>query len=438
MGLLENLLRRASDPYRPFLLGRGQALSLHDVAAASEVSSAARPGDVVALIGGFDPASIAALLRLLDIGAVVVPLTRDTEPLHPEYFASARVNLVLRDGRAERLGPPLPGPAPLDALRKTGEAGLVLFSSGTTGAPKAILHAAGHFLARYATPRPAMRTLAFLLFDHIGGLNTLFHMLYNQGQVVVPRTLAVQDVLADLREFAIELLPATPTFLRLLLLNGLPHAGELPDLRLITYGTERMDQPTLDALCAALPATDFRQTYGMSELGILRVVSRARNSLWMRVGGEGVLTRVEEGVLHIRAEHRMLGYLNAPCPFAASGWFRTGDLAETDGPWLRITGRCDDVITVGGLKVLPAEVERACLRFPGVQLAKAVGGANPLTGQHVELICQFDESHAGDAEQKKRTLRELKRHLAANLPAHAVPMRIRLEPVAVSHRYKRK
>ena len=82
-------------------------------------------------------------------------------------------------------------------------------------------------------------------------------------------------------------------------------------LRIITYGTERMDQPTLDQLCQLLPDVDFRQTLGMSELGIVRVKSEARDSLFMKVGGEGVETRTVDGVLQIRSANRMLGYLNA-------------------------------------------------------------------------------------------------------------------------------
>ena len=62
-----------------------------------------------------------------------------------------------------------------------------------------------------------------------------------------------------------------------------------------------MDQPTLDELCKLLPQVDFRQTFGMSELGILRVKSEARDSLFMKIGGEGVETRVVNNVLQIRS-----------------------------------------------------------------------------------------------------------------------------------------
>ena len=66
--------------------------------------------------------------------------------------------------------------------------------------------------------------------------------------------------------------------------------------RIITYGTERMDQPTLDGLCELLPNIEFRQTFGMSELGIVRVKSESSNSLFMKIGGEGVETKVMNNV----------------------------------------------------------------------------------------------------------------------------------------------
>lgn len=431
MGILHSLLERAHDPSRPFLLSRGGGLSLRDVAGAVPADiSLVNPGEVVALIGGFDPQSIASFLFLLDRGNIVIPLAKESRAQHASFFKAAHASVVIEDGRVERL--PRPEDLPLlKQLRDRGEAGIVFFSSGTTGEPKAILHAASRFLTRYHTPRKPMRTLAFLLFDHIGGINTLLHMLFNEGEVVVPGARDLETVVTDLRDFKAELLPATPTFLRLMLLHGLMEQGKLPDLKLVTYGTERMDQPTLDAVCEALPATDFRQTYGMSELGILRIKSKARDSLWMRVGGEGVAWEEREGILYIRAEHRMLGYLNAPQPFEEGGWYCTQDRVETDGVWLRITGRQNDLINVAGQKVMPGEVEAAALRFPGVIFAKAFAKPNPITGMHVEMECQFEASSKMDPQA-------LKTHLRHALPQYAVPLRIVQRDAVISARFKRR
>ena len=318
----------------------------------------------------------------------------------------------------------------LEAFSKQRKAGLVLFTSGTTGKPKAILHDFSSFLERFHTPRPPLRTLSFLLFDHIGGLNTLFHTLFNKGLIVSPKSRDVASVLRACAEHEVELLPTTPTFLRMMLMSEHVPNRFPESLRLVTYGTERMDQATLSRLCELLPQVEFRQTYGMSELGILRIKSRERDSLWMQVGGEGVDTKVVDGVLHIRSQNRMVGYLNAPDPFDDQGWYNTTDVVEEDGEWLKITGRTKDVANVGGLKFSTAEVEDVALEFPGVHLVKAETKENPVTGNHVELLVEPTKGEELDLD-------ELKRFLKTKLEPHKQPMRIRLGPVGVSARYKK-
>lgn len=429
MSLLQELLARAKNPDAPFLVDRGRAVSLRDVADAGAACGDIAPGDVVALIGDTDAQSIARLLALADRRAVIMPLTEANSAQHAYFFEAAGVNVVLRGGRATRLRTAASAHPLLRGLRERDHAGLILFSSGTTGRPKAILHDFSRFLARYATPRPAWTTLNFLLFDHIGGLNTLFHTLYNGGVIVRPSGRTPDAVVADIRAHDVALLPTTPTFLRLWALGGIPPSRELPSLRLITYGTERMDQHTLALLVEALPGVDIRQTYGMSELSILRVRTRRPEELWIQVGGEGVESKIVDGELWIRSQNRMEGYLNAPSPFDDEGWYPTKDMVERDGDWLRIIGRRDTIINVGGLKVLPAEVEHAALGFPGIRFARARAGANPLTGMHVELLCDPEEGAHVDRKA-------LERHLRDSLPPHAVPRRITFGQAPISHRSK--
>lgn len=430
VSLYHDLCQRSADLRRPFLIGPGESLSLADMAQASNQCVGVAPGDVVALVGDFDAAGIRNLLTLVDKRAIIMPLVAANHTQHEYCFATGHVDVVMADGKLVRRQERQTAHPLLDRLRSQGHAGLILFSSGSTGRPKAIVHDFDKFLARFATPRPAWTTLGFLLFDHIGGLNTLFHMLYNNGLVVRPTARTVPAVLDDIHSHGVQLLPTTPTFLRMLVHSGLLDGADLPSLRLVTYGTEQMDQNTLSAVAGLLPRVDFRQTYGMSELGILRVRTRKRDELWIQIGGEGVESRVRDSELHIRAENRMLGYLNAPSPFDAEGWFNTRDLVECDGPWLRIVGRADSVINVGGLKVLPAAVESAALSFPGVNLAKAEGVPNPLTGMHVELLCQAEEGAEIDIDV-------LRRHLKNILPPHARPLRIRIGKVPMGHRFKR-
>jgi acyl-CoA synthetase (AMP-forming)/AMP-acid ligase II len=305
-----------------------------------------------------------------------------------------------------------------------------LFSTGTTGRPKAILHDLTLFLKRFETPRPTLRTINFLLFDHIGGINTLLHTLFNKGVVVAPEARTVDSVLETCRKHYVDVLPTTPTFLRLMLMSGAVPEKIPTSLKVITYGTERMDQPTLDDLCNLLPNVDFRQTFGMSELGIVRVKSEARNSLFMKVGGEGVETRVVNNVLQIRSESRMLGYLNAPSPFDVEGWYDTKDVVDVKDGYYKVTGRISDVINVGGLKFMASEVERIALNFPNVALVKATPKKNPITGQHVELTVQPNVDGAVDKDLLMYFLKE-------QLQAHMVPKRIRIESVTVGHRFKK-
>jgi acyl-CoA synthetase (AMP-forming)/AMP-acid ligase II len=145
-----------------------------------------------------------------------------------------------------------------------------------------------------------------------------------------------------------------------------------------------MPQSTLQRFHELFPDVRLQQTYGLSEVGILRTKSRSSDSLWVRVGGEGYETRVVDGMLEIKSASAMLGYLNAPSPFTADGWFKTGDAVEVDGDYLRILGRQSELINVGGEKVYPAEVESVLQQMEGVEDAAVVGEPNPITGMIVK------------------------------------------------------
>jgi acyl-CoA synthetase (AMP-forming)/AMP-acid ligase II len=79
----------------------------------------------------------------------------------------------------------------------------------------------------------------------------------------------------------------------------------------------------------------------------------------------------------------MLGYLNAPAPFDADGWFNTQDLVETDGEYIRILGRKSELINVGGEKVHPTEIENVLLQLDNVKDVTVRGQPNPITGEVV-------------------------------------------------------
>jgi len=166
----------------------------------------------------------------------------------------------------------------------------------------------------------------------------------------------------------------------MLAISGLHCRYDLSSLRLITYGTEPMPAATLRGLTAIFPNVRFKQTYGLSELGVLPTRSPASDSLWLEIGCE---TRVVDGELWIRSNTAMLGYLNQPSPFDEEGWYNTGDAVSVEGRFLRILGRKSDLINVGGEKVYPAEIEDVLLDLDNVRDATVWRQANPVTGQIV-------------------------------------------------------
>ena len=417
MRLIQALNEKLGQPDKPFLIQANSSLTVSDLLAQdSEYLKKIAQGDVVAVVGDMNLVSIHTLLHLFDRGAIVVPLTGANKRDHPFFFESACVEWVVEGREVSRISHSRRSEL-IDGLRLSGHPGLVLFSTGTTGKPKAILHDMSKFISRYLTPRPALRTLGFLSFDHIGGLNTLFHTLFNGGVFVTPGSRSVDKVLQTCALNSVELLPTTPTFLRLLLLSGLASSDIPKSLKIITYGTERMDPTTLETLATILPEIDFRQTYGMTELGILRVKSKSRNSLFMKVGGEGVQTRVTNDVLEIKAEGRMLGYLNAATPFDADGWYNTGDVVDVEDDYIRIVGRARDTVNVGGLKFSLSDVEDALLRIEGVSFVKTVAKNNPVTGQHVEATIQLADGSSLGLDYIREAVKQ-------SLPRHMRPLKI--------------
>jgi acyl-CoA synthetase (AMP-forming)/AMP-acid ligase II len=168
----------------------------------------------------------------------------------------------------------------------------------------------------------------------------------------------------------------------------------------------------------------------MSELGILRVKSESRTSLFMKVGGEGLTWRVDDGVLKINSPSRMMGYLNADSPFDNEGWYDTKDLVEVKGNFLKVVGRTTDVVNVGGLKFLSSEVESIALRYPGISDLSIQTKSNPITGEHIEMIVKVE-----NVDLFK--LLDFKKFLAAKLPKHMLPSRISIGDIVINHRFKK-
>jgi long-chain acyl-CoA synthetase len=382
-------------------------------------------GAVAGVEADFSPRAVALLLALIERGAIIVPLTTSVEEKKPEFRAVAEVEYrVALDANDELQIEPTGVTASHDlivGLKKAGHPGLILFSSGSTGKSKAALHDIVPMLEKFTVQRHTLRTITFLLFDHIGGFNTLLYNLSNAGCIVTVQDRQPETVCRAIAQHRVQLLPTSPTFLNLLLVSEAWKHHDLSSLETVTYGTEVMPQSTLDRFVKAFPNVKLQQTYGLSEVGILRSKSRSSDSLWVKVGGEGFETRIAEGMLEIKARSAMLGYLNAPSPFTADGWFKTGDAVEVDGEYIKILGRKSELINVGGEKVYPAEVESVLQTMPGVEDVAVTGEKNAITGHIVFARVKLSGDEALPAFRAR-----MREYCAGKLPRFAVPQRVEL------------
>jgi len=383
------------------------------------------PGACIALRGKVSGDMIGLLFALVENANVVVPFLSASDFEVADALATACVDGVFEfssDGESRYTHCGHGGGHPLlDRLRgESSQAGLILFTSGSTGKNKASVHRFSRLIAHVLQkPGAAYRTLIFLMFDHIGGVNTLLHVLFNGGTAVFVADRSVPAVCHAIESQRVQLLPTTPTFLNMLLISDQRQAYDLSSLELVTYGTEPMSLATLKALNQALPGVRCKQTYGLTEVGILPTRSEDGGSTWMKVGGQHHETRIVDGILWIRTDAAMIGYLNAPSPFDQDGWLNTGDKVEERDGYLRILGRESEIINVGGEKVYPSEIENLILQLENISDVVVGGKASALTGQLVVATVQLIVP-----EPAAQVERRVRAHCREHLPPFKVPVAV--------------
>jgi acyl-CoA synthetase (AMP-forming)/AMP-acid ligase II len=312
--------------------------------------------------------------------------------------------------------------------------GLVLFSSGSTGKSKAAVHNMVNLLEKYKTRRHDLRTLSFLLFDHIGGIDTMLYSLSNGSCLITVPDRSPETVCKAIEKYEVEVLPVTPTFLNLLILSQVYKNYDLGSLKYITYGTEVMPEVTLKKISELFPDAKMLQKFGTTEVGTLRSKSKNSDSLWVKIGGGGFRTRIVDGLLEIKAESAMLGYLNAPSPFTPDGWFATGDQVEEDGEYIKILGRKSEIINVGGEKVYPAEVESIIQELENVAEVTIFGEKNPIMGN---IVCA--KVRLIEKEDKQQFITRLKIYCRQKLQSFKVPVKVIVEnEQQFNERFKKK
>ena len=323
-------------------------------------------------------------------------------------------------------------------LFNSGKSGLVLFSSGSTGDPKAMVHNFDNLLDTYLNVRTKNLTfLVFLMFDHIGGLNTMLNILSMGSTMVIPEKREPELIGELIQKYKVNILPASPTFLNLMNIGGIFENYDLSSLKLITYGTEPMSENLLSNLKLKLPKSRLIQTFGTSETGIIKTKSKSSTSLLIKFEDNDQEVKIVNNELWIRSKTRVLGYINHKNDsFTEDGWFKTGDLVEEkENGYFRIVGRKSKIINVGGEKVLPIEVETVVLKLKYILDCTVYAKDNPITGQVVAVKVVIKSLDDLDLKQLKKSI---KLHCKKNLERYKVPAEIIiLDKINYSTRFKK-
>ena len=394
-------------------------------------------GDVVCLLGDYSIESISYLLNLIKIKTVLIPLTSSTyERVNSnldEIGIDFLIDLNNKGQKIKKIVSKKRSNDLIKTIQKRNNPGLILFTSGSSGKPKAVVHDFSNLLVKFETKRPAMITINFMMFDHWGGLNTLLHCFSNNCMTILPTSRHPGYICSLIEKYKVELLPATPSFLNMLLLGGHHKKADLSSLKIISYGAEPMAKTTLDLINKSFKKIKLQQTYGMIEIGVLRSKSENNESLWVKLGGDGYKLRVVDGILQVKSNASMLGYIGTESPFTDDGYFITGDSVEQKGDWLKILGRKSELINSGGEKVYPAEVESLMLQLPEIDDVVVYGESNPLLGQIISAKVVLADEYLGTT-----SIAQIKKSCRNKMQRYMVPSRIKIiKEMSMSDRGKK-
>jgi len=354
-------------------------------------------GEVVAILADYSFKSIALLLALYKNKNIIVPIassvSKEIDEKIKESFCTKAIKLsdgfeVISyevDSQHEMI----------TSLQMSKRSGLILFSSGSTGKPKAMVHDFDNMVEHYKNKKhKSMNMLVFLMFDHIGGINTLLNIFAIGATMIIPQNRDAKEICRLIQEYKIRILPSSPTFLNLILMSKADEVYDLSSLRMITYGTEAMPESLLLRLKKRFPKAKLLQTFGTSETGIANTSSRSSDSTYIKIDDPHLKYKIVDNELWLKSDMQILGYLNSSMDSFEDGWFKSGDLVEEmeDG-FIKIIGRNKEVINVGGEKVLPTEVESVILSMPEIKDVMVYGEKNAITGQSVvcEVVTDIDK-----------------------------------------------
>ena len=367
-------------------------------------------GDVVSIIDDYSFNSISLLLALYQNKNIIVPIASNIESeiknKIEESFSNKVIKIInnkfdIQEYKVRNTH------KMIKSLQDSNNSGLILFSSGSTGKPKAMIHNFDNLVNHYQNKKEkSMNMILFLMFDHIGGLNTLLNILSMGATMIIPPNRNADDICKIIQDYKIRILPSSPTFLNLILMSKAYEKYDLKSLRMITYGTETMPESLLLRLKEIFPKTKLLQTFGTSETGIASTSSKSSNSTYMKLDDANLDYKIVDNELWLKSKTQVMGYLNSSMDsFTDDGWFKTGDLVEViDDGYIKIIGRNKEVINVGGEKVLPNEVESVILSMSEIDDVMVYGQSNIITGQTV--VCDVVFNIDINTKEAKKLIRK--------------------------------
>ncbi len=359
------------------------------------------PGQLVAVPDRPEVELVLMQHALAQIGAALLPLrgAANAPPGTPPLLAATGADWAwqfdLNGGGQLR---PL-GSAPADAAWPSPLA-LVVATSGSSGAPRAVMLTQANLLAaatlsnRHLSLQAGDTWLCCLPLGHVGGLSITYRCALAGATLLIHPGFDAGLVAADLDRRAVTHCSLVPPMLARLLASGLPPP---PSLRVVLVGGQALSQPM--ARQAIELGWPLYVTYGMTETAS-QLATSDRLTATPPPGEIGrPLAGLEldcpwcqdgPGRLRVRGAVVMAGYANPrrePGLGLVDGWFTTSDLAcrRPDGR-LRILGRADEVLVTGGVNVHPGEVEAVLAGAPGVREVAVVGVPDPVWGQRLAAV----------------------------------------------------
>ncbi len=358
----------------------------------------------------------------------------------PYVIETAEIDAVVVDPGAEVLAAaadlphlrcdpdrPIPAAVPVQDAVPTE---WVLFTSGTTGRPKMVLHD----LATLSAPIMAATAIengevwsTFYDIRRYGGLQILLRALLGGGSMVLSDAAEpVAGFLARAAREGVTHISGTPSHWRRALMS--PAARSFAPLYVRLSG-EVADQPVLDRLATAFPSANIAHAFASTEAGVAFSIADGHEgfpaALLHQSGA--VEMRVQDGSLRLRSNRLAMRYLgdNAPRLEDSDGFVDTGDMVELRGDRYHFVGRREGIINVGGLKVHPEEVESVLNSDPRVQMSRVRARKSPITGAIVtaDIVLSDAGRAAPDANAVTQDIIDVCRRL---LPAHKAPASVRV------------